>query len=125
RLGAAGPASLDAGACGCPGIGVPFAIAAALENSDKVVLSFTGDGAYGLNAMEVDTAVRHGAKIVVIVANNRAWNIERYDQMTNYGLIAGTELGDADYAAMARALGAHGERVTEPGDLADAIKRAV
>ncbi|KJF19152.1 thiamine pyrophosphate-binding protein [Rhodococcus sp. WS3] len=125
RLGASGSAYLDAGAFGCLGIGVPFAIAAALENPEKVVLSFNGDGAFGFNAMEIDTAVRHGAKIVVIVANNRAWNIERYDQQTNYGLIAGTELGDADYAAMARALGAHGERVTDPNDLTDAIKRAV
>ncbi|PBC51883.1 acetolactate synthase [Rhodococcus sp. ACS1] len=125
RLGASGTRYLDAGAFGCLGVGVPFAIAAALENPEQSVVAFTGDGAYGLNAMEIDTAVRHGAKIVVVVADNRGWNIERYDQLTNYGLIAGTELGDVDYAAMARGLGAHGERVNDPADLPDALKRAL
>lgn len=124
RMSAPGARYLDAGAFGCLGIGVPFAIAAALDDPDSVVFTFTGDGAFGLNAMEVDTAVRHNARIVVVVADNRAWNIERYDQETNYGLVAGTELGDADYAAMARAFGAHGERVRDPADLALALKRA-
>ena len=49
------------------------------------MISVTGDGAFGINAMEIDTAVRHGAKAVFIVSNNAAWNIERYDQEVNYG----------------------------------------
>jgi acetolactate synthase-1/2/3 large subunit len=81
--------------------------------------------ATGINAMEIDTAVRHDAPIVVIVSNNRAWNIERYDQAENYGLVVGTELGDNDYAALGRALGAHGEKVTDPAELPDALKRAL
>jgi acetolactate synthase-1/2/3 large subunit len=125
RLGAPGSTYLDAGAFGCLGIGVPFAIAAALQNPDDVVVTFTGDGAYGLNAMEIDTAVRHNARIVVVIADNRAWNIERYDQETNYGLVAGTELGEVDYAAAARELGANGERVRNPADLELALKNAV
>ena len=88
-------------------------------------MAVTGDGAFGISATEIDTAVRHDAKIVVIVSNNRAWNIERYDQAENYGLIVGTVLADVDYAAMARAFGAHGERVTDPADLEDALKRAL
>ncbi|MEU6696775.1 thiamine pyrophosphate-binding protein [Pseudonocardia sp. NPDC046786] len=116
---------LDAGAFGCLGVGVPFAIAAALANPDSPAITVTGDGAFGINAMEVNTAVRHGAPIVVIVSNNAAWNIERYDQAENYGLVVGTDLEHNDYAALAEALGAHGERVTEPGQLPDALKRAL
>ncbi|MDQ4116830.1 MAG: thiamine pyrophosphate-binding protein [Actinomycetota bacterium] len=116
---------LDAGAFGCLGVGVPFAIAAALANPDRPTIAVTGDGAFGINAMEVNTAVRHGAKIVVIVSNNSAWNIERYDQEENYGLVVGTELESCDYAALAESLGAHGERVTEPGRMAGALKRAL
>ena len=115
---------LDSGALGCLGVGVPFAIAAALAHPDRPVISVNGDGAFGLNAMEVDTAVRHAARAVFVVANNGAWNIERHDQATNYGLVVGTELGAADYAAMGRALGAHGERVTDPAELPDALRRA-
>jgi acetolactate synthase I/II/III large subunit len=117
---------MDAGAFGCLGVGVPFANAAALAFPDRQVIAINGDGAYGINAMEVDTAVRHGAKAVFIVSNNAGWNIERFDQDTNYGgRVVGTTLRHSDYAAMARALGAHGERVEKPEDLEGAIRRAL
>src|SRR6266700_3496575 len=68
----------------------------------------------------------HGAKAVFIVSNNAAWNIERYDQEANYGgRVVGTTLRHSDYAAMARALGAHGERVEDAGQIVDALKRAL
>ena len=83
---------MDAGAFGCLGVGMPFAIAAALAFPDRQVISVNGDGAFGINAMEIDTAVRHGAKAVFIVSNNAAWNIERYDQEINYGgRVVGTD----------------------------------
>jgi acetolactate synthase I/II/III large subunit len=117
---------MDAGAFGCLGVGVPFAVAAALAMPERQVISVNGDGAFGINAMEIDTAVRHGAKAVFIVSNNAAWNIERLDQELNYGgRVIGTTLRHSDYAAMARALGASGERVENPKDLAGAIKRAL
>ena len=126
RIGLTTSTYLDAGIFGCLGVGVPFASAAALAYPDRQVVCVTGDGAYGINAMEIDTAVRHGAKIVVIVSNNAAWNIERHDQEFNYGgRIVGTELAHSDYAAMARAFGAHGERVEDPADLVGAIRRAM
>jgi acetolactate synthase-1/2/3 large subunit len=117
---------LDAGAFGCLGVGVPFGVAAALAFPGRQVISVNGDGAFGINAMEVDTAVRHEARAVFIVSNNAAWNIERYDQETNYGgRVVGTTLRHSDYAAMARALGAHGERVAQPEDLPGALERAL
>ena len=117
---------MDAGAFGCLGVGVPFGIAAALAFPERRVISVNGDGAYGINAMEVDTAVRHGAKAVFIISNNAAWNIERYDQEANYGgRVAGTTLRHSDYAGMARALGAHGERVERPEEMAPALERAL
>ena len=52
-----------------------------------------GDGAFGINAMEIDSAKRHDAKAVFIIANNAAWNIERLDQEMNYGgRVVGTTL---------------------------------
>ena len=126
RVGLAARTYMDAGAFGCLGVGVPFAIAAALAFPGRQVIAVNGDGAYGINAMEIDTAVRHGAKAVFIVSNNAAWNIERYDQEVNYGgRVVGTTLRHSDYAAMARALGAHGERVEKPEDLPEALTRAL
>lgn len=126
RVGLQARTYMDAGAFGCLGVGVPFAIAAALALPGRQVISVNGDGAFGINAMEIDTAVRHGAKAVFIVSNNAAWNIERFDQEFNYGgRVVGTTLRHSDYAGMARALGAHGERVEDPNDLADALRRAL
>jgi acetolactate synthase I/II/III large subunit len=97
-----------------------------LPDSVMQWISVNGDGAFGINAMEIDTAVRHGAKAVFIVSNNAAWNIERYDQAENYaGRVVGTTLKHSDYAGMARALGAYGERVETPDALVDALRRAL
>ena len=126
RTGLKATTYMDAGAFGCLGVGVPFAIAAALALPDRQVISVNGDGAFGINAMEIDTAVRHGAKVVFIVSNNAAWNIERLDQEMNYGgRVVGTTLRHSDYAGLARALGAHGERVESADDLPGALQRAL
>jgi acetolactate synthase-1/2/3 large subunit len=126
RVGLEAGTYLDAGAFGCLGVGVPYAVAAALAFPGRQVISVNGDGAFGINAMEIDTAARHGAKAVFVVSNNAAWNIERYDQETNYGgRVVGTTLAHSDYAAMARAFGLHGERVDHPKDLRPALERAL
>jgi acetolactate synthase-1/2/3 large subunit len=125
RMGLDARTYLDAGAFGCLGVGTPYGIAAALLHPERQVVVVTGDGAFGINAMEIDSAARHGAKVVVIVANNAAWNIERYDQEVNYGgRVYGTTLAWSDYAGMARALGMHGERVTDPARLTAALREA-
>lgn len=115
---------LDPGSFGCLGIGVPFGIAASLAYPNRQVVVATGDGSFGFNAMELDTAVRHGAKLVVVVANNGAWQIEVSDQAENYHRVVGTRLQFADHAALARAFGMHAERVERPADLSGALDRA-
>ena len=116
---------LDAGAFGCLGVGTPYAVAAALLHPGRQVVAITGDGAFGINAMEIDSAQRHGAKAVFVVSNNAAWNIERLDQEMNYGgRVVGTTLAWSDYAAMARAFGLHAERVTDPARLEGALRDA-
>jgi acetolactate synthase-1/2/3 large subunit len=125
RMGLPPRSYLDAGTFGCLGVGVPYGIAAALLHPDRQVVVVTGDGAFGINAMEIDSAKRHGAKVVFIVSNNAAWNIERLDQEMNYGgRVVGTTLQWADYAAMARAFGLHAERVTDPARLDGALAEA-
>ncbi len=126
RMGLESRHYLDAGAFGCLGVGTPYAVAAALLHPGRQVVAITGDGAFGFNAMEIDTAKRHGAKAVFIVSNNAAWNIERLDQEMNYGgRVVGTTLAWSDYAAMARAFGLHAERVTDPARLQGAIEDAL
>lgn len=117
---------LDCGALGCLGVGVPFAIAAALHRPDEPVVAVIGDGSFGFTAVEIDTAVRHGARAVFVVVNNEAWNIERHDQVDRFdNNLVGVDLPGCRYDLLARGLGAHGERVENAGDLADALKRAM
>ena len=126
RMGLPPRTYLDAGAFGCLGVGVPYGVAAALHQPGRQVVVISGDGAFGINAMEIDSAKRHEAKVVFVIANNAAWNIERLDQEMNYGgRVVGTTLQYADYAAMARAFGVHGERVEDPSELVPALRRAL
>jgi acetolactate synthase-1/2/3 large subunit len=89
------------------------------------VVVATGDGSFGFNAMEIDTAVRHQAPVLIVVANNGSWAIEVRDQQENHGKVVGTRLQFADHAAMARAFGLHAERVERAEDLPGAIQRAL
>lgn len=125
RVGLSAPTMLDPGPFGCIGIGVPFGIAAALAFPERPVVVATGDGSFGFNAIEIDTAVRHRAPVLIVVANNGAWQIEVHDQRVTHGRVVGTELQFADHAAMARAFGMHGERVEKAEDLAGALQRAM
>jgi acetolactate synthase-1/2/3 large subunit len=125
RVGLPATTYLDPGPLGCIGVGTPFGIAASLACPGRTVVVATGDGAFGFNAMEVDTAVRHKAPLLVMVANNGSWAIEVRDQQETHGKVVGTHLQFADHAAMARAFGMHAERVEKPEDLPGAIQRAL
>ena len=117
---------LDPGALGCLGVGVPFATSAALNFPDRRVIAVIGDGSFGLSAMEIDTAVRNGARAVFVVANNEAWGIERNDQLVGYdGNLVGVDLPGCRYDLVAEGLGAYAERIEKPEDLPDAIERAL
>lgn len=117
---------LDPGPLGCLGVGVPFAVSAALNFPERRVISVIGDGSFGLTAMEIDTAVRHGARAVFIVANNESWGIERADQLAGYdGNLVGVDLPGCRYDRLAEGLGAYAERVEKAEDLPGAIERAI
>lgn len=117
---------LDPGALGCLGVGVPFATAAALNFPDRRVIAVIGDGSFGLTAMEIDTAVRSGARAVFVVANNEAWGIERNDQLVGYdGNLVGVDLPGCRYDLVAEGLGAYAQRIERPEDLPDAIECAL
>ena len=125
RVGLPAATYLDPGPLGCIGVGTPFGVAAALACPDRPVVVATGDGAFGFNAMEIDTAARHGAPVLIVVANNGSWAIEVRDQQETHGKVVGTRLQFADHAAMARAFGLHAERVQQADELPAAIARAL
>jgi acetolactate synthase-1/2/3 large subunit len=114
-------------ALGTLGVGLPFALAARAARPDEPVFLFAGDGAFGLSAMEVDTAVRHGLPIVVVVSNNAGWGDVRHEFEAGRGYEGprvATELGFTRYDRMAEGLGAHGEHVRRLDELRPALGRA-
>ena len=115
------------GQFGCLGTGVPFAMAAKAARPDKTVVVINGDGSFGLNAMEFDTAVRHELPFVCIINNDCAWGMIKHGQELCYGddRVCGSELGAVHYEKMAEALGGFGELVEKDEDIVPAIQRAL
>jgi len=110
---------------GMLGSSLPTALAAKLAYPESRVIVLTGDGAFGFNAMEFDTAVRHKLNIVAILGNDSAWGIDRQIQLGLYGRPVATELRQARYEQMVQGLGGYGEFVERPEDLEHALQRAL
>lgn len=113
-------------ALGTLGIGLPFGIAARAARPEEPVVVFTGDGAFGLSAMELDTAARHRLPLIAVVVNNGGWGDVRHEQRAFYGEEAdsGAILSTMRYDLLAQAVGGHGERVESPEELRPALERA-
>jgi acetolactate synthase-1/2/3 large subunit len=109
---------LGPGPFGTMGVGVPFAIGARAAKPDQQVIVLSGDGSFGLNALELDTANRHRLPIIVVISLNGGWTADAGDQRV------GRELGLTRYDKLAEALGCHGELVREPADIRPALERA-
>jgi acetolactate synthase I/II/III large subunit len=109
---------------GMLGSSLPTALAAKLAYPDARVVMLTGDGAFGFNAMEFDTAVRHQLPIVAILGNDSAWGIDRQIQLGLYGRPVATDLLQSRYDMVVQGLGGHGEYVERPEDLRPALQRA-
>ena len=117
---------MDPGPLGTLGVGMPFALAAQKAYPDKRVLIVYGDGSFGLNGFEYDTAVRFDLPIVGVVGNDAAWGQMMRPQGMLYGKdrLVAVELNRTRYDKVVEALGGHGEHVTEAEEIAPAIARA-
>jgi len=111
---------------GAMGYGVPAAIAAKLVHPERIVVSWNGDGCFLMNGQELATAVQYGLSIVFVVIDNGMYGTIRMHQEKNYpGRVAGTDLTNPDFAAVARAYGARGETVVATAEFAPAFERAL
>ncbi len=116
---------LDPGPYGCLGTGLGYAMAARIAHPSSQVVLLLGDGAAGLSLMDVDTLVRHNLPVVMIVGNNSAWGLEKEPMRAVYGYDVAADLRpETRYDEVVRALGGAGELVTQPGQIAGALKRA-
>jgi acetolactate synthase-1/2/3 large subunit len=117
---------LDPGPLGTLGVGAPFAIAAKLLAPERPVCVVQGDGSFGLNGMDYDTALRFGLPMVVVVGNDAAWGQILIPQRAMHGEAhaVATRLAPTRYDRVVEALGGRGEHVEDPKDLVPALERA-
>lgn len=117
---------MDPGPLGTLGVGMPFALAAQHSFPDRRVLIIYGDGAFGLNGFEYDTAVRFGLPIVGIVGNDAAWGQMLRPQVGIYGADrkVAVDLAPTRYDLVVEALGGHGEYCERPDEIRPALERA-
>ena len=106
------------------GYGLGLAMGAKLAAPEKLCINVWGDAAIGFTGMDVETAVRERIPILSILLNNFSMAIELKVMPVSTEKYRSTDIS-GDYAAMARAFGAHGERVTEPGEIVPAIERGI
>ena len=109
---------LNSGPFGTMGVGVPFGVGAKAARPDKLVLVLTGDGAFGINGMELDSAVRNKLPMLVVVNVNGGWTADPERKKP------ARDLGYTRYDRLAEALGCHGEYVEKPEDIRPALDRA-
>ena len=109
---------LNSGPFGTMGVGLPFGIGAKVARPDKQVLVLHGDGSFGLNAMELDTAARFKIPVVTVISLNGGWTGDAKREKP------GRELGYTRFDKMAEALGCYGEYVEQPAQIRPALERA-
>ncbi|HEY7146084.1 MAG TPA: thiamine pyrophosphate-dependent enzyme [Streptosporangiaceae bacterium] len=110
---------------GAMGYAVPAAIGAKLAAPERTVVAVAGDGGFLMTGQELETAVRNGLPLVVIVMRNGMYGTIAMHQVRAFGRTAGTDIGDVDLAGYAASLGAASFRVGDRRDLAPALSAAV
>ena len=108
---------LNSGPFGTMGVGLPFGIGAKVACPDKQVIVVHGDGSMGMNAMEIDTAVRHKIPILIVISLNGGWTGDPKREKP------GRDLGYVRFDKMCEALGGYGEYITQPEDIRPALER--
>lgn len=106
------------------GYGLGLALGAKLACPDKLCINVWGDAAIGFTGMDFETAVRERLPILSILLNNASMAMELNVMPTATEKFRSTDIS-GDYAAFARALGGHGERVSAVADIVPAIRRAI
>jgi thiamine pyrophosphate-dependent acetolactate synthase large subunit-like protein len=109
---------LNSGPFGTMGVGLPFGVGAKVACPDKQVIVVHGDGSMGLNAMELDTAIRHKIPILVVISLNGGWTGDPNREKP------GRDLGYTRYDKICEALGGYGEYITKVEDIRPALERA-
>lgn len=107
------------------GIALPGAIAAKLVYPERNILAVSGDGGFMMNNQEVETAVRLGLNITILMFNDNKLGLIEWHQLREYGRKSNIDVGNPDFIKFAESFGANGYKVDKTSDLASTLKTAL
>ncbi len=107
------------------GIGLPGAIVAQLLHPGRQVVTVTGDAGFLMNSQELETAVRLGLPVVILIWRDDGYGVIRWKQQVRFGRTSGVEFKNPDFVAYAESFGAAGFRVSGPSEMGAVMKAAL
>ncbi len=107
------------------GIGLPGAIAARLAHPQRRVVAVTGDAGFMMNSQEIETALRIGTPLVVLIWNDSEYGLITWHQMRHFGRPSHTTFNNPDFVKYAESFGAKGYRIERAQDLLPTLKQAL
>lgn len=108
------------------GWGMPLALGAKVARPEATVICLTGDGGFGHVWSEFETAVRENLPVVVVLLNNGILGFQKHVELVQFGeYTSAVDFATVDHAAIARACGADGVRVTDAADVSDVLAKAI
>jgi acetolactate synthase-1/2/3 large subunit len=107
------------------GIGVPGAVAAKIAYPDRTVMAVTGDAGFLMNSQEIETALRVGTPIIILVWTDSEYGLIKWHQMRRYGRESHIKFNNPDFVQHAQSYGAKGYRVEAPGQLVPILHQAI
>ena len=106
------------------GIALPGALAAKMLYPERRVVAVAGDGAFLMNVQELETAVRLGLAVVIVIFRDDAYGVIRWKQLSRYGRESGVAFGNPDFVRLAESFGCRGLRVEGADELVPALEAA-
>ncbi|MDR2876520.1 MAG: acetolactate synthase large subunit [Chromatiales bacterium] len=107
------------------GIAVPGAIAAKLARPERKVVAVTGDAGFLMNSQEIETAMRLGLGVVILIWNDEGYGLIEWKQQRAYGRISNVRFTNPDFVKYAESFGAKGYRIERAEDLLPALRKAL
>ena len=107
------------------GIGVPGAIAAKLVHPERTVVTITGDAGFLMNCQEIETALRIGTPMIVLIWNDSEYGLIRWHQLRQFGRPSHIDCNNPDFVMFAESFGATGYRVESADELVPTLEQAI
>jgi len=107
------------------GIALPGAIGARIAHPDRAVVAVTGDAGFLMNSQELETAIRIGTPIVVLVWSDAEYGLIKWKQMMHFGRESHIRFTNPDFVRYAQSFGAAGFRVESAGELSGVLREAL